>query len=194
MFAFVVYALVVWFLVAKFRRTWLGYSLSAAGFVGVVLIGMLHIKIRDWSGGAFYLGAMQMLLYPYGLLVLGVALFIASIPRRYADGACQRCGYDLGGLESLGLTCPECGARQPVTVAGERCGLCHYQLGYRARKRGICPNCLFPHVPKVVHRPTPRSAHDLESPAQEAPADPEPQDQRRHHADQHDIDRAQLSA
>jgi len=163
MFAFVVYALVFWFLVAKFRRHWIGYTLSVVSFLGVMLIAYLHIKIRDWSGGRLYLGAMQMLLYPYGMLVFSVAVFIAFIPRRHPEGACQRCGYDLRGLEGLGLTCPECGLRQPVVVDGERCGLCHHDLGYRARSRGTCPSCRFPHEPKIVTRSTPRAASDLPS-------------------------------
>lgn len=121
--AFVIYGVLVWWLAFAWRGSWRAWAAPIAGLLGVVLVAWLHLKLGEWTSGQIYLPAMQVLLYPYGVLVTVVGLFIAAIPatpvgRR--DGLCHACRYDLRGRTERDAVCPECGAR--VLRPGERGG------------------------------------------------------------------------
>ncbi|MCA9288457.1 MAG: hypothetical protein KDA05_07725 [Phycisphaerales bacterium] len=121
MAAFVIYGVLVWWLAFAWRGSWRAWAAPIAGLLGIVLVAWLHVKLSEWTNGRIYLRALQVLLYPYGVLVTAVGLFIAAIPatpvgRR--DGLCHACRYDLRGRTERDAVCPECGAR--VLEPGER--------------------------------------------------------------------------
>ena len=107
---FVGYALVVWFLVAKWRRGPLALLVLAVGITGLLLLNAFHTWLGDISNGQIQLIVLRSVMYPYTGLVAGVGLYIAVLPHR-KDDACHYCGYDLSGVmgEVERLICPECG-------------------------------------------------------------------------------------
>lgn len=122
--AFVVYGVLVWWLAYRLRGSWRALVPPALGVLGVVLVAWFHLWLNEWSGGKIYLRVLQVILYPYGVLVGAVGFFIALIPVHHVgrrDGRCHVCGYDLRGRGPGQVVCPECGGRvlRPGEV-GER--------------------------------------------------------------------------
>jgi hypothetical protein len=122
MFAFVVYAVVIWYAAARFRRQWESFAWVAGGLAGLLLVAWLHTKLSDWTDGRIFLPVLRSLLYPYTALVVAVGLFIACLPVGRVKVDCPTCDYDLRGLEDEVNSCPECGtpfmmeAGRPVRV------------------------------------------------------------------------------
>lgn len=109
MLLFVLYAVLVWYACARWRRRLLGFVCVAAGLGGVVGVAIFHIHLNRWTGGRLYLPVLQSLLYPYGVLVTLMGVYIACLPRAMPALHCRKCQYDLAGLEEEDPRCPECG-------------------------------------------------------------------------------------
>lgn len=110
---FVGYALLVWYFVARYRRSLRAFAYALAGIATLVGIGYLHWLLGHYHP-EFFIQGLQMLLYPYTVMVGAVALFIAGLPRRTNPGACVHCGYNLIGLGYPVAHCPECGHKSDV--------------------------------------------------------------------------------
>lgn len=112
------YAVIVWWLAGRFRRTWTGYACVAAGaaFMGLVIFG--HYQLGIATQGRIYMEVLQPILYAYGLMVTSMGLFVASLPRRVEHGRrCHACGYDLEWIENGDPgVCPECGTIRPLAA------------------------------------------------------------------------------
>lgn len=106
---FVGYAVIVWYLTARYRRTLLAYACALSGVGLLMTLGYAHWVIGRFHPELFIQG-MQILLYPYTIVVGAVGVFIASLPHRVEPGNCPRCGYNLLGLATPLANCPECGA------------------------------------------------------------------------------------
>lgn len=162
---FVGYALLVWFLTARYRRTIYAAAVIGAG-VGVLLfLAYLHTLLGRADPELARQG-LQILLYPYTAMVGAMAAFISVMPRSHPPGICPDCGYDLNGLGHPVDRCPECG--RPADPPGPR-----------YRPSGIERMDLRA---SDIERPK-LSATD---PAERGPAD---QDDTRDHAQQHPADR-----
>ncbi|MBL8964945.1 MAG: hypothetical protein KF787_00985 [Phycisphaeraceae bacterium] len=113
MMIFVLYAAIVWYAAARWRRTWWAFSAVTAGLL--LIIGF--ILAQGWISQAIgfrLVGVMvNGLLYPFAALLGLVGYYIAVIPRPPGEGAqhpCEHCGYDLVGMEETDRgVCPECG-------------------------------------------------------------------------------------
>jgi hypothetical protein len=121
---FVGYAMLVWYMAARYRRTVLAYGCALAGVALLVVLCYAHWLLGEYFPEMMIQG-MQILMYPYTLAVGGVAVFIASLPRRYPLGTCPACGYDLEGLtmraaDAAHPACPECGVAFAPTVVQHR--------------------------------------------------------------------------
>lgn len=117
----VVFATIVWYLAAKFRRQTLGFLVVLLAIAALVLLMRPAIE-PDARGAArvvapmpewWKLGSKQVLvlLIPYAALVGSVGLFIACLPRPKEHWQCGKCRYDLRGLSVEIVYCPECGRR-----------------------------------------------------------------------------------
>lgn len=111
---FVGYAMLVWYLSAKYRRSVLAF---ACVLTGVALLAVL--SYGHWMIGKVHpelmIQGMQILMYPYTAAVGLVGLFISSLPHRHPEGCCHACGYNMAGLPrqdhpSRTASCPECGS------------------------------------------------------------------------------------
>jgi hypothetical protein len=112
MFAFVVYAIAVWYFAFQWRRRWESLAVVGAGALGVVLVAWLHWLLYVWSGGRIQVAVLQSMLYPYGLLVVGVGFYLACLPSALSPAVrCLRCDYDMRSLDEPDAICPECGQR-----------------------------------------------------------------------------------
>lgn len=147
MFLFVIFAAYSWFLAFRHRRRWRGGLVLLCSMLLVGLVGYFHWMLNRWTGGRIYLPVLQILLYPYGLLVLAMGIFLVVQPRR-ALYECRRCHYDLRGLVEEGLySCPECGRRHAYLrddSAGhaDRCPSCRRrQKHLAAHDRHTCDQC-----------------------------------------------------
>lgn len=117
MIAFVVYAVLIWYAAARWRRRWEAFAWVGGGIAGLVLVALFHLQLSRWTDGRIYLQVMQWMLYPYTGLVGLIGLFLACLPRHLPEAHCPHCEYDLRGLTLRDLLCPECGSpyRPPVT-------------------------------------------------------------------------------
>ncbi len=126
MVLFSIYAVIVWFAAARYRRQWGSFASVAAGLAGLILVALLHIQLSRWTNGRIYLPVLQAMLYPYIGLVALVGLYLSCLPRGMAATACRACEYDLTGLAAEHVVCPECGreagARELEAIAIEALG------------------------------------------------------------------------
>jgi hypothetical protein len=114
-FAFVVYAILVWLAAAKWRRQWLSLVIILIALIGLILVALFHYQLSLWSHGRIYLPVLQVLLYPYTALVVVLGLYIAALPRRPITWVhCPICKYDLRGLDDPIESCPECGMTEEL--------------------------------------------------------------------------------
>lgn len=155
LFAFVLYALAVWYLAACFRRRVGGFLWVGAGLLGVALTGYFHYWLNIVTKGVIALPVLQSLLWPYALLVGGVGLYIALLPRRARP--CVACGFDLDTLAFRSATCPNCHHARSLRCLGAKCGQCAYDLAGQDLNHGICPECGTPFhgrkLPDLRHEP-----------------------------------------
>lgn len=120
---FVGYALFVWYLSARYRRTVLAYACALCGVALLVVLCWGHLVIGRINPDLM-IQNMQILMYPYTVAVGAVAFFIASLPQTHPPGCCGRCGYNLKGLDVPVSRCPECGGpTDPPRVAHRRSGV-----------------------------------------------------------------------
>lgn len=147
MFAFIAYAALIWYGALRWRRNWRGVLAVALGVLGVVFTGYLHFMLNEWTHGRIYLRVLQVLLYPYGVLLAAVGFFIAALPRRYAGTQCRSCGYDLRGLETDERVCPECGTTHALAhFPGTPCRTCLTPLPARGFDYQTCAGCGTVHL------------------------------------------------
>ncbi len=107
------YAFFVWYLAMRFRRQWAGYASVAAGVLILLLLvrpalgeNLLGQVLPSGVRGGFR--QLAALIIPEAVLIALVGFFVASLPRSVGANQC-RCGYELVGLDPVGLRCPECG-------------------------------------------------------------------------------------
>lgn len=147
MFALIAYAVLVWYGALRWRRNWRGVAAVVLGVLGVVVTGYLHYMLNEWTHGRVYLRVLQVLLYPYGVLVAAVGFFIAALPRVYSGAQCRTCGYDLRGLETNDRVCPECATKHALSHrAGEPCRTCSSPLPSREVDHQVCMSCGTVHL------------------------------------------------
>ncbi|MBX3322980.1 MAG: hypothetical protein KF757_08315 [Phycisphaeraceae bacterium] len=119
MIAFTIYAALVTFFAARWRRTLRGFVIVALADALLVGLAWLHLQIPVLEEQGFRLAAninirpFQAILYPYIAVIALVGLFVASLPRHAPVESCGHCRYDLSALleEPGPLICPECGRR-----------------------------------------------------------------------------------
>ena len=140
MFLFVIYAIAVWYFAIRYRRQWGGFAAVVLGVAGLVLIGWLHLQLNSWTHGRIYLQQLQVLLYPYTVLVGAVGLYVACLARSRNPAICVGCGYDRTGLALSNPVCPECG-RLEYPMNGRACANCGQDLSRHPRRAGVCPKC-----------------------------------------------------
>ncbi|MEO0513076.1 MAG: hypothetical protein AAF108_09305 [Planctomycetota bacterium] len=104
MLLFAFYAVGIWYAIYRKRRTLAGVAWLVGGTLALVGVGWFHYKLQDWTTYDIYLPVMQVLLYPYTALVLGVGGFFVTLP----GPGCRVCGYDIPSADQG--VCPECGA------------------------------------------------------------------------------------
>lgn len=158
MFLFVIYAVAVWYFAVRYRRTWRGFASVAAGIAGLVALAWLHIQLSRWTHGKIYLQQLQVLLYPYTVVVAVIGFYAACLGRNYNPAICLGCGYDRTGLALSNPVCPECG-RLEYPLNGKACANCGLDLGQHPKKAGSCPKCgigFRPAEPPPPMRPDPR--------------------------------------
>lgn len=102
------YAMAVWFAAAVWRRQWRSFAAVALGVAGLIGIIKFHAHMGEVTQGRIYTPVLNHLLVGYTVLVGGMGLFLAVVPRRREAGHCTRCGYDLSGASSGQRVCPEC--------------------------------------------------------------------------------------
>lgn len=116
MILFVVYAVFIWYVSFRYRRSLAGIGVFFAGLAGIALVGGFHYQLNEWTGGKIYLPVLQILLYPYAGLVAFISAYLWIMPRRPAENHCVSCGYSLRGLELDQPTCPECGVASATII------------------------------------------------------------------------------
>lgn len=143
MIVFAIYALLVWWLAARWRRTWTGVTAVVAG-TGLA-------ALTAWLVPTTILPVdMRLLVFAEAGAILAVGAFILALPVRRREtacvkcagalvpgpgtggakwpicaacgiqhGECEWCGHSLNGLPIGELVCPECGThREGYTAAG----------------------------------------------------------------------------
>lgn len=128
MFLFPLYAVLVGFLVARFRRRWQGFAITLVAVALVALVGVLHWWMGQLSHGRLQVDNMRVILIGYGLLIGAMGTFIACLGHQQ-PWHCQFCGYNLLGHAEHNPMCPECGRKSALKAFGKgRCRYCGLQL------------------------------------------------------------------
>lgn len=109
MILFVIYAALAWFAAMRWRRTLAAFAAVLAAVGGLVLLAGFHLLLNQWTGGRIFLPGLQMMLYPYTVLVGLIGVYLACLPRSIPAASCRACEYDLRGLAADRAVCPECG-------------------------------------------------------------------------------------
>lgn len=118
MILLVFYAFIVCYGAMKYRRRVAGFASVVGGLAGIALLCFLHWRLNIMTHGRIYLPVLQAVMLPFGALLALMGFFIAALPRAHERGCCNRCGYDLTGIEDPAARCPECGTdavRRPLT-------------------------------------------------------------------------------
>lgn len=149
-----VYAILIWCVIAYFRRRWQAFAIVALSVFPVILITHLCIQYIPLRAGEPRPSWLYAISASYALLIFGIGLVIAVQHNARTANDCHACGYDLTGTAAR--ACPECG----TTV---RCRKCHRDLHDADRR---CPVCLTL-VP--TFQPVDRET-DLPKPAREQPS------------------------
>lgn len=157
MVLFPAYAVLIWVLTWRTRRTWLGFATVAAGVLGVLILGLLHhyteLVFPISVSGPFF----PLMLAVEAAFVLVVGLFIAALPLRRIDRPCRRCRYELQGLDDPNPTCPECGmAHAARKVRRRHCRCCGQSLFVSRGENPTCTGCGCDHCIRAlkVQRPS----------------------------------------
>lgn len=107
------YAVIVWWLAGRYRRSVLGFLWVGAGALFMALVIYGHYALGISTNGRIYAEVLQPILYGYGIVVTGMGLYIACLPRRVEHGPhCHACAYDLRSIPTT--ICPECGTEIPT--------------------------------------------------------------------------------
>ena len=116
MILFAVYAVVVWWMAMRHRRTLAGFAIAALCALPVLLAARYAPVLGVIGSGSAAprtpgrgMEGLQILLFAEAVVVAGVALFIACLPRPPSGRHCGYCWYDLSGLDTDTDVCPECG-------------------------------------------------------------------------------------
>lgn len=117
MVAFTVYAILVGYLAARWRRRLSGVLVVIGAEVLLVGLAWLHYQIPMLAARGhpalanIDIQPFQMFFYPYIVLIGVVGGFIVAMPRKAPVDSCWYCRYDLSNLldEPGVLICPECG-------------------------------------------------------------------------------------
>jgi len=144
---FTIYALIVAYFAARWRRRVRGVLVVIVGEAILVFFAWAHLRIPVLAARGVPLFQdidilpFQLMLYPYMGLVALVGAFIVAMPRKAPVDSCWYCRYDLSSLidEPGVLICPECG-REHVGAGGrvyrksgaERADLTGDDVGRRA--------------------------------------------------------------
>lgn len=117
MLLFVIYAVAIWYAVYRTRRTLRGMACLLGGVALLIVVAWLHYKLQEWTTFDIFLPVLQIILYPYTVLVLGVGVFFLWLPHP----GCRVCGYDISQLAHASV-CPECGStyEERTTRRGRR--------------------------------------------------------------------------
>lgn len=146
MILFLFYAVFVWYFSFRWRRQWMGF-MSVIG--GVLVVGLFSRLMHILHGILLANGVvakgdsrlLDMLLVLEAVLVGGIGLFFACLPRDRAVKPCRACGYELAGLDAENPTCPECGLIHAAAKLNLRpCRRCGVQQ-WLARDQKTCPRC-----------------------------------------------------
>ena len=156
MILFPVYAVLVWALAWRWRRSWLGYAAVLMGLLGVGLLGLIH-RFTELVFPSMVQGPLfPLLLVTEAVMVLVVGTFIVCLPRHRIDRPCRRCHYELSGLEDENPTCPECGmAHAARRVRARRCRRCAGVLYVGRGENPACGACGVEHAVREVKPETP---------------------------------------
>lgn len=148
------YAVVIWIVIAMFRRRWQAFAILALSVIPVLLLTHLCVQYMPLRAGEPRPAWLYAISTMYGILIVLIGLVIAvqGSPRTARD--CHACGYDLSGTTSR--TCPECGSTL-------RCRKCHAQPGPDDPECPICGNELPDLSPR--HRATPLPNRPREAPS-----------------------------
>ncbi len=117
MILFAVYAVVVWWMAMRHRRTLVGFAIAALCALPMLLaaqyvpalatFGITTGTVPATPGRG--LEGLQILLWAEAAVVASVSLFIVCLPRPPRGRHCRYCWYDLTGLDAEADLCPECG-------------------------------------------------------------------------------------
>ena len=156
MILFPVYAVFVWYLCFRWRRSWVAWASLFLGVAGVATLAWFHVTVSVIALGASDSPLFPILLAAEAGLILIVGAFIAMLPLEVADTPCRRCQYDLAGLELDNPTCPECGmvhaARKVKRRACRGCGAEMFVVG---SDNPVCSKCGIENAVREVLPPRP---------------------------------------
>lgn len=118
------YAVLVWFMCYRLRRTWMGwFALTAA--VLIVLSGIvIYPQLQRWfTGTSTSWSSFQFVMWGEAIMVAIVGIFVLLLPREIAQFPCRRCRYELESLlaehPEHNPQCPECGLDNAVRKPGK---------------------------------------------------------------------------
>ena len=151
MVLFPVYAVLVWALTWRWRRSWLGFATVFAGVLGVGLLGLLHLLSTFVFPEALQGPIFPLLLAVEAAMVLVVGAFIAVLPRHRVDRPCRKCKYELSGLDDDNPTCPECGMVHAARrVRLKHCRRCALAMWVGRGDNPPCTGCGLDHAIREV--------------------------------------------
>ncbi len=101
------YAVLIWFIAVRFRRSWPAFVAPVVSLIPIFILTWMSVEHWGREPGEPPATWIYIPAGAYAALIVFVSYFIACIPRTRNESTCDFCAYDLAGLPTE--RCPECG-------------------------------------------------------------------------------------
>lgn len=143
MFIFPLYAALVWYCCARWRREFLGFAAYLAGVLGIVLLVYIDIRLMRLIFNTAVAPTFLLLLWAEAGIIALIGGFIVLSPKQRVARPCRACGYELEGLDDPNPRCPECGIATAFSEPSDgSCVSCGTRTAAVSAHAPRCQRCL----------------------------------------------------
>lgn len=143
MFIFPLYAALVWYCCARWRREFLGFAAYVAGVACIVLLVYVDVRLMRLVFNTGASPTFLLLLWAEAGIIALIGGFVVLSPKERVARPCRGCGYELEGLDDPNPRCPECGIADAFSEPADgSCVSCGTRTATVSARAPRCERCL----------------------------------------------------